>query len=355
MGMKLMKKAFTLVELLVVIAIIGLLVGLLLPAIQTAREAGRRATCINQQKNVGLALLTYENSRNAFPGWRNKMVFGDIEGQASWVMTILSYLEMTSLYDRLRSNDITWNEIPTIPVLYCPSGDDRGIRRAINYVVNAGAVDDFNGVDPDVTSDHNVANGVFLDYLRSGTQRVGLEDVSKHDGTTYTFLLSENVNCGYWISTNLRDFFCHRDGSAIASNDHIEGAVGFCWPRQYDDGGYQPPPDTPPVRYFPFKRNCSPLGPTDDEEDGRMPRFLNLCHTANYTDDWYQSARPASNHPGVVVAAFCDGGTRVISDTIDEVVFVQLMTGSDEKSDANFKVGGDPFLHGLIFDASKLH
>src|SRR4249920_213830 len=62
------RSGFTLVELLVVIAIIGVLVGLLLPAIQAARESARRTTCINQMKQLGIALLNYESVKKCLPG-----------------------------------------------------------------------------------------------------------------------------------------------------------------------------------------------------------------------------------------------------------------------------------------------
>src|SRR5207248_485502 len=61
------RRGFTLIELLVVISIIGILVGLLLPAINQAREAGRRAQCQNNMRNVALGLLGYANKKNAFP------------------------------------------------------------------------------------------------------------------------------------------------------------------------------------------------------------------------------------------------------------------------------------------------
>src|SRR4051812_7524731 len=83
---------FTLVELLVVIAIIGILVALLLPAIQSAREAARRTKCINNLKNVGLACLNYESSKNSYPPSSTNANDVAING-LSWEVLILPFIE----------------------------------------------------------------------------------------------------------------------------------------------------------------------------------------------------------------------------------------------------------------------
>src|SRR5262245_46600425 len=87
------RSAFTLVELLVVIAIIGVLVALLLPAVQSARESARRAQCINNIKQIGLGVANYEATHRAMPPGNYHSVFG------SWLVWLLPYVEQQALRD----------------------------------------------------------------------------------------------------------------------------------------------------------------------------------------------------------------------------------------------------------------
>jgi prepilin-type N-terminal cleavage/methylation domain-containing protein len=92
---------FTLVELLVVIAIIGTLVGLLLPAVQQAREAARRSSCGNNLKQIGTGLLNFESARKAFPAGYSMFLSGGGEPCWGWATFILPYIEQADIYDGL--------------------------------------------------------------------------------------------------------------------------------------------------------------------------------------------------------------------------------------------------------------
>jgi len=92
------RRGFTLIELLVVIAIIGVLVALLLPAVQAAREAARRSQCTNNLKQIGLALHNYEGTTGVFPYGSSLLSTGYDTG-GTWVIFILPYLEQKPLYD----------------------------------------------------------------------------------------------------------------------------------------------------------------------------------------------------------------------------------------------------------------
>lgn len=150
------RRGFTLVELLVVIAIIGVLVALLLPAVQAAREAARRAQCLNHQKQWGLAMHNYSDTFNSFPIAEAKYA---PHKRHTWAISLYPYVEQLATYNLYRQ-DLPFHEPPNViqtnsggvglldqqfAILSCPSnrkGQWRGDnywRARGNYVVNMGA------------------------------------------------------------------------------------------------------------------------------------------------------------------------------------------------------------------------
>ena len=100
------RPGFTLVELLVVIAIIGVLVALLLPAVQSAREASRRMKCTNHLKQFGIALHNYADTFKVFPNRRGG--FGGVQAnRISPFVQLLPYLEQTAMHQQIQAGDPT--------------------------------------------------------------------------------------------------------------------------------------------------------------------------------------------------------------------------------------------------------
>ncbi len=205
------RAGFTLVELLVVIAIIGVLVALLLPAVQSARESARRAHCQNNLRQIGVAVLNFEQQLQQFPiGCQEKRtpVTNPAGRQLSWLIHVLPQLEQTKLYDQLDLSagyDAVRNQRPAqtlIPVLLCPSTSRLASERQGYW---AGAPDGRQGL---AVSDYGgnygaaftapSANGVLL-YDRAITIR----EIT--DGSSQTLLASEDtgrdwIMDGEWIN-----------------------------------------------------------------------------------------------------------------------------------------------------------
>ncbi|MCH5374908.1 MAG: DUF1559 domain-containing protein [Planctomycetes bacterium] len=304
-------QGFTLVELLVVIAIIGILVALLLPAIQAAREAARRTECSNQLKQLGVALQNYHDVNKLFPP--RKQGTASNSNRASAYIGLLPYLEQNAMYEEIMVGDIPngiqpggptpwsgwapWNNAPQS--LWCPSDSFRAgsVAYSTNYMFSMGDTVTNN-------RDAQTVRGVFA--YRDG---VGISDIL--DGTSNTILMSEHCRADYGIggqtnprvkegiatgfsglATNPGQCLAASAGQFYADPSIVKGKTGWRWTDgQAEKIGFTTilPPNAP---------SC--IDGTNGNGDGQNTIMS-----------------PSSNHPGGVMSVFADGSTHFISQDID--------------------------------------
>jgi prepilin-type N-terminal cleavage/methylation domain-containing protein/prepilin-type processing-associated H-X9-DG protein len=339
------RNAFTLVELLVVIAIIGTLVGLLLPAVQAARESARSNSCRSNMTQLQKAITQREQTQKSFPGYINFTgpAGGALETKlrASWIVTTFPYIEQPALWDAWsRGRESTVESLfSQLEILLCPSdpADSQG-EPLLAYVANAGYFgDEIVGTGPD---DENPANGVFSDRTRvpdpneSGGIPQDIRDKpspdpelvmtsayigSKGDGLTNTLMLSESITAYLWGYKSDGDAY-GKDG-APDKKYHF----GFMW--EHPETAATPPPategayrDAPGFRRINGQRLDNAILFTtfkDDPDNGMQPNY----------------GFPSSNHPGGVNMAFCGGAVQFVSEEITPQVYAQLMTSNRKASE----------------------
>jgi prepilin-type N-terminal cleavage/methylation domain-containing protein/prepilin-type processing-associated H-X9-DG protein len=309
-------RAFTLVELLVVIAIIGILVALLLPAIQAAREAARRSQCVNNLKQLGIAMHNYHDTYQTLPPGNHSCCWG------TWQMSILTFIEERQLSDMytwlpkdsqffdtaymydsenasgtppIRNLDVVKTRIPAMT---CPSDTARvstgaaGVTPGItyhNYVANFGNTNHI-GTDFSVKT-----NPAYIQYL--GSPFVGDDQnlIPKRtckfrqitDGLSKTLMFSETVQ-----------------GEDAGSTADLRGFTWWGWSAGFET--YTTPnasdPDTLQQSGY-----CSPTMANPP------------CNGQSGANIVKASAR--SRHPGGVNAAMCDGSVQYVVDDVDLTVW----------------------------------
>jgi prepilin-type N-terminal cleavage/methylation domain-containing protein len=288
---------FTLIELLVVIAIIGVLVALLLPAVQSAREAGNRARCQNNLKQLGLAAQEYHDSFNSFPsGWYcmvptydstgTNLLGGDINCATTstpyqpymWglIPSLFSKLEQTNLYAEININlpptnpENSTSVRRTLDVLVCPSNRRPDAQSQVGTTAKIGP-SDYRGnmaggmILPNGTTcpTQDPTNPYCLNYDNGITYQnstVNMADIT--DGTTNTLLIGETLTGNWPQATNC----CIRTNVDRTINKPI------------------------------------------------------VVQGVNYYTYWM------SKHPGQVQFVNCDGSIRPVSQTINKLVLNKLVT-----------------------------
>lgn len=296
MSRSLRPRGFTLIELLVVIAIIAILVALLLPAVQMAREAARRTQCRNNLKQLGLALHNYHDNVRLFPPSTTSILdFGVWSGTPSdyhlhsWCTRILPYLDASPLYNQINFNVSalhTANQASAasqIPAFRCPSYTGETVSKDTLYTRFYDRYANRNYValgGTDIGKLWQAPDGVICPL-----GAVNMRDIT--DGTTNTYLLAETreQNASVWI----------------------DGGVAAVAARRYDAANAPSYAGTElPLNYRPYY----------------------AAGGSGIDSDW----GPSSQHTGGVHHLVGDGGVRFVSQNISSTLYAALVSRAGSES-----------------------
>jgi len=365
------RRGFTLIELLVVISIIGVLMAMLLPAVQMAREAARRATCQSQSHQLGLALQNFMNAKNYFPAavtYKETATETDGVGKSvintavttpsigagmhNWVLDLLPYMDQQALYDAYNPAYAYNDNLPAhvsspgnptnftitttdIPSLRCP--DDTSIDTTngnLSYVVNGGfflwhampsiSWDGYPS-DPRPPSGTAPSGGPNA----TGGPSTWTPDLAKKTGVM--FLGTETGKESWNARTNTQSFPDGMTQTILVSENHLVGASGS-GSNIFGKTGPATNWATPHPLFSSFMGSDNVFGSTaiDWSQANAQGTNENIDYGKNFTTE---GSFPFSfgRHGGLIVTTFADGSTHSISSTIDGEVYAKLITPSGSK------------------------
>lgn len=291
------RAAFTLIELLVVIAIIGVLVSLLLPAVQKVREAANRMSCQNNLKQLGLALMNYQSNAKTFPPGNTRIAGGKTFG---WIAQILPYVEQDNLYkqynfgDNWTVNDASGVNGFKLTILRCPSAPPKRsetTRTATDYSATNLSYTAGDLID---TGRWNSQQAINQGFNNSGvlyTTPVGGPDLSGNaiadilDGTSNTLLVAE-------CAARPQTWFAGLIASGTDGNGYWANPANMLIVRGSTVSG------------IPTKGGAS----------------------ASCAVNCYNREEVYAFHPGIANAVFCDGSIRSLNANLNLLVLHALIT-----------------------------
>jgi len=338
------RRGFTLIELLVVISIIATLAALILPGIQGARASARRLQCLNNLRNVGVAMMNF-TSQNAgkFPKLSGEDTYVETDGtdqvtrQYGWPVTLLPLLDNAALYRKLvqtynpatplaQTHADLW--ATQIPAYVCPDDQNNFQQQGgLSYVANAGYARSsgtdahwgFNGRDSlhgfnriswdgaDATSNSSQQISQATGLFWRERSPVTMDYVSNNDGLSQTLMLTENYDAGNY-------------NPAYASGT-TSAPLPTGWASPY----------TGDIAFALRVETNATFVPTEIGASG-VPLRLPTAFSAGPSKIGYEGSpgrawRPASNHTGGGVNVFfADGHAASLNSSLDERVYAHLLT-----------------------------